>query len=125
MTNKSTAAEEPIADAVETPIVTEEPQVTSPFDFEYGDLVVQCKCGRTQVITKGIEQGLSLVITNKHGSFIQLKCDECDSEMTLRLVEGVKPEVPVEITEPIATIEVVEKETDEVIQEESKQESSL
>lgn len=113
---------EPVVEEVTT--ATEQP--TGPkFDWEYGDLAVICKCGRTQIITKGIEQGLQLVITNKKESFIQLKCDECDSEITLRLIEGVKPEKPVVITEPVATVEVVEKETDEVVQEESKQEQSL
>jgi hypothetical protein len=91
------------------------PKEENPFDFEYGDLVVQCKCGRTQVITKGIEKGLQLVITNKKASFIQLKCDECDAEVTLRLIEGVKPE-------PVIN---TEEKTDEVVQEESKQEQSL
>ena len=80
--------------------------------YEYGDLAVVCKCGRTQIIQKGIEKGLQLVLTTREDSYIQLRCDHCDSDIKLCFLEGVKPE----IEEPVV---------DEIIQEESKQEPSL
>jgi hypothetical protein len=83
--------------------------------FDYGDLAVVCKCGRTQIITKGVEKGLQLVLTTREDSFIQLRCDECDADIKLCFLEGVKP-VEIEVKEPIV---------DESVQEESKQEQSL
>jgi hypothetical protein len=93
-------------------VVEEEPKSKG---FQYGDLAVICKCGRTQIIHKGIEKGLQLVLTTNDESRIQLKCDECDADITLRFLEGEKPAEPVVNTEGV----------DENIQEESKQEPSL
>ena len=99
-------------------VTTEEPKIeaTTPEvkTFDYGDLAVVCSCGRTQVITKGIEKGLQLILATREDSFIQLKCDECNADIKLCFLEGVKPEPEVSTEEP-----------NEVIQEESKQEQSL
>ena len=97
--------------------------------FEYGDLAVVCKCGRIQIITKGVEKGLSIVLTTREDSFVQLRCDECEADIKLCFLEGVKPEEPQEINEPIAALEVVDiepeinsEESNEGIQEEGKEE---
>lgn len=93
--------------------------------FEYGDLAVVCKCGRTQIIQKGIDKGLQLILTTREDSYIQLRCDECESDIRLCFLEGVKPEPeikPVEVTEEAV---VNTEKVNEVVQEESKQESSL
>ena len=101
----------------EEPVLsTEEPQLEAAVPevktFDYGDLAVVCSCGRTQVIQKGIEKGLQLILATREDSFIQLKCDECSADIKLCFLEGVKPEEP----------EVSTEEPNEVIQEESKKE---
>ena len=113
---KKKKVEEP---KVEAPATPETVEVKT---FDYGDLAVVCSCGRTQIITKGIEKGLQLILTTREDSFIQLKCDECSADIKLCFLEGVKPEEPNEITEPIAAIETVDVEPNEVVQEEGKQE---
>lgn len=95
--------------------VVEEPKVEKLPQgkvFEYGDLAVVCKCGRTQIIHKGIQGGFNIVMTTNESSYVQLKCDSCDADMKLCFLEGEKPEETI-------------KPTDESIQEENKQEESL
>lgn len=84
--------------------------------FQWGDLIISCKCGHTQVLGKGVEHGIQFHIVNREDSFLNLACSACGADLFLRLVEGEKPE------EPIA---VETAEANESIQEESKQEQSL
>jgi len=86
--------------------------------YDWSDLVIQCKCGNMQTLNKGINDGLQLLLFPTEKSFIKLMCDKCGSELTLRLVEGVKPE-DVDITETSTEVQ------DERIQEEDKKESVL
>lgn len=96
--------------------------------FEYGDLSVVCSCGATQVLKKGIHNGLQLVLTTREDSFIQLRCNKCEADIKLCFLEGEKPADE----EPEAVLEVEEKpteavieETNESVQEEDKQEQIL
>jgi hypothetical protein len=88
--------------------------------WQYGDLAVVCKCGRTQIMKKGIEYGIQLVLTNREDSFVLLKCDECEAEIALRFIEGEKPAEEEVVIEP-----VIEETVNEGVQEENKQEQSL
>jgi hypothetical protein len=91
--------------------------------FDYGDLAIKCKCGRVQLLEKGVQHGIQIILTTREDSFLKLQCDECGAIMELRFLEGEKPAEPVK---ELKTVEEVKtKETDENIQEESKQESSL
>lgn len=92
----------------------EEPKVEQlPYGkvFEYGDLAVICKCGRTQIVQAGMKDGYQLTMIPSETSYIHLKCDACETEIRLGFIEG---KAPVEI-----------EKTDESIQEENKQEESL
>jgi len=86
--------------------------------FEWSDLVIQCKCGNTQTLNKGMNDGLQLLLFPTDASFIKLMCDKCGSELTLRLVEGVKPE---DVDETVTSSEI----QDEGVQKEDKQEEVL
>ena len=86
--------------------------------WEYGDLVVQCKCGREQVVTKGVQHGIQFTLTTREDSFIQLNCDSCDTEIKIGFREGEAPPQP----EPVEESKPTE---DEGIQETSKEEQSL
>jgi hypothetical protein len=82
-------------------------------NFEYGDLVVACKCGQVQYLEKGVQHGVQLMLVPREGSFIKLACDKCESEISLKFIEGTKPEEP--ITE----------ETNEGVQEENKENETV
>jgi transcription elongation factor Elf1 len=106
-----------------------EPKAPEPKVFEYGDLVVVCKCGRTQTVRKGMKEGINIVLAPREDSYVQLVCNECGADLRLCFVEGV---APVEV-EPMA-VEVIEngnetiikpKTVDESVQKEDKQEQSL
>jgi formate dehydrogenase maturation protein FdhE len=88
------------------------PEVKS---FEWGDLVIKCKCGHEQIIGKSIQHGLQLVLQTREDSFIQLECNKCNSYLKLHFIEGIMP------PEPPKTEEVA----NESVQEENKQEQSL
>lgn len=96
------------------------PEVKS---FEYGDLAVVCKCGRTQILERGIDKGLQMIITTREDSYIQLRCDECGADMRLCFIEGEAPKKVETATEEVS--EMSSKTVDENVQEESKQEQSL
>lgn len=116
-------------EAVEPVEVKAEPKV-----FEYGDLAVVCKCGRTQIVHKGIKHGLQVMLATREDSKLQLICDECGADITLCFIEGEKPEgeeeeklevkteADLEITENDSETVVKYREENESIQEESKQE---
>jgi hypothetical protein len=86
--------------------------------YEWSDLVIQCKCGNMQTLNKGMSDGLQLLLFPTDKSFIKLMCDKCDSELTLRLIEGVKPD---DVDETV----ISEEKQDEGIQKEDKQEEVL
>jgi len=88
--------------------------------FEYGDLAVVCKCGRTQILQKGIQHGFQIIMSTNEASYIQLKCDSCEADMKLCFLEGEKPAEP-EVATPTET----QVEVNEGVQEEDKQEQSL
>jgi hypothetical protein len=95
--------------------------------YEYGNLAVVCSCGSVQILGEGVEQGIQITLVNKEDSFIQLRCDKCNADIKLCLLEGIKPEVPL-TEEDLKHLESEEPNTeitDEVIQEESKEESVL
>lgn len=81
-------------------------------EYKYGDLAVVCKCGRIQVLQKGIEHGLQWTIVPREDSYMWLRCDECGADLKLCFLEGKKLEEPATNTQ----------ETDERIQEENKTE---
>jgi len=96
----------------------EAPKEEEPVRYEWADLVIQCKCGNTQTLNTGMNDGLQLLLFPTDKSFVKLMCDKCDSELTLRLIEGVKPE-DVNVTETSTEIK------DEGVPKENKQEEIL
>jgi hypothetical protein len=74
-----------------------------------------------------MEHGLQITLTTREDSFVQLRCDKCSADIKLCFLEGIKPEVPL-TEEDLKYLESEEPNTeitDEVIQEESKEESVL
>ena len=81
--------------------------------FKYGDLVIYCKqCGHTQVLTRGIENGLQMTLLTNPDSYIELTCDQCPSRMKMYFVRGQKPKK-------------VKPKNNESIQEENKEEQAV
>jgi len=97
-----------------------EVKAPEPKVFEWGDLIVKCKCGREQMLHKGVQHGLQLILQTREDSFIQLMCDSCGADVRLMFLEGEAPPQPVEVP----TEESKEK-TDESVQQENKEEQSL
>lgn len=91
--------------------------------FEYGDLVLTCKCGRVQTIAPSVHGGLQFMLVTREDSYMQFHCDECGADLKLGFVEGVAPAEPVAATEP-TNIEMKAPEN-ESIPEESKEEQNL
>jgi hypothetical protein len=81
--------------------------------FKYGDLVVYChECGSTQVLARGIENGLQMTLLTNPDSFIELACDKCPAKMKMFFVRGQKPKK-------------VKAKKNENIQEENKEEQAV
>ena len=77
--------------------------------FEYGDLKIICrKCGHEQTIDTKVKGGIQVTLLTNRQSFLDLKCDKCDSHMVFKMVECEPPS-----DEEIAEMEAKKKEAQE------------
>lgn len=97
-------------------------------EFEFGTIVLTCKCGREQVLMEHIEHGIQFILATNDKSGLTFHCDECHSDLRLHCKEGTPPpeEVTAEVEEVPAVSEVEINETlDEDISEEGREGESI
>jgi len=68
--------------------------------YNYSDLVLECSCGKTQLLEKAKEGAIqiNLVNTDNHNELV-LACDACPNQMALKLVENNDAELAQDIQE--------------------------
>lgn len=64
--------------------------------FDFGTIVLTCKCGRKQTLMEHVQYGIQFIVATNDQAGITLHCDECHSELRLSCEEGVAPSEPVE-----------------------------
>lgn len=58
--------------------------------FEYGDLTLECKCGKIKTVDKAIKGGISIPLptVSKEDRFIGFMCEECGAMLKLYFEES-------------------------------------
>ena len=114
----------------------EEPKEVKHFDW--GTIVLTCKCGHKQTLMEHVQHGIQFILTTNDSSAILLHCDKCGSGLKLHCEEGTPPPEAPEVDEAsVETIKAEETPASEVapaieetpenenIQEESKEGESV
>jgi len=113
----------------EPKVAVEETPETEVKQFDFGNIVLKCKCGRKQTLMEHVQYGIQFIIATNDKAGITLHCDECHSELRLECEEGTPPpEAEIEEAptgEEISGPQIESIEIDEDIPEESKENESL
>jgi len=96
-------------------------------EFDFGSIVLTCKCGKKQTLMEHVEHGIQFIIATNNKAGITLHCDECHSELRLSCEEGTPPpDVDATTPPPEAEKEPEKTETtDENIPQENKEGESV
>jgi len=101
--------------------------------FEYGDLTLICSCGHTKILHSNVQHGVNFYLFNNDESYIELECDECKSNLSLKLRPALEPPIKDAIIEPIGEcdtpdcgciVEANDKEEKEYVEDELSENST-
>ena len=105
-------------------------------EFDYGTIMLICKCGRKQTLMEHVEHGIQFILATNDKAGLTLHCDECHSELRLYCEEGTPPPEPEtkpviesitveEVPEAVDDTEEIKEASDEDIPKESKEGESV
>lgn len=113
-------------------VAVEETPVPEVKQFDFGTIVLKCKCGRKQSLMEHVQYGIQFIIATNEKSGLTLHCDKCHRELRLECEEGTAPPEAAVEDAPGPQIESIEideniseSKIDEDIPEESKEVESL
>lgn len=76
-------------DSVATPLT---PPAEKLF-YEYGNLILSCSCGNTEVIEYAIKDGIQVLIRTSDDDILGLKCSKCNHSISISFKQSSIEEV--------------------------------
>lgn len=61
--------------------------------FEYGNLILECSCGKSSTIATALKNGVSLYLPTQDGAYWSMGCADCGHKFKLSFIRSNEEEI--------------------------------